>query len=244
MSAVLGRQVFTILTEPDTPTTRLLIMAHGFRGSSTGPAREFVDLERLLVEDGIACLRFDQPGSGNSDGDFRDSSFNVWIDTIAELACRYRDEGCKVALLGQSMGGAATLVATSRPAIQSRLPAVILWSPGVNDSSEFPDRTFIESPETEYVDEGGQRVRSNFWRESHAAGFFGALDQFGGAIHVVFGEHDHFDPEGLRHHAIARIKARAHEVNILPGQDHSSWDYDVVQQVYELERAFLRKHLM
>lgn len=145
MSVALGRQVFTILTEPDTPTARLLIMAQGFRGSSTGPAREFVDLERLLVEEGIACLRFDQPGSGNSDGDFRDSSFNVWIDTIAELARRYLDEGYRVALLGQSMGGTATLVATARPAVKDRVPAVILWAPGINDNDEFPERHFLRN---------------------------------------------------------------------------------------------------
>lgn len=79
--------------------------------------------------------------------------------------------------------------------------------------------------------------------ESHAAGFFTSLDQFGGAIHLVFGEQDHFDPEGLRHHAIARVSALGHQVTVLPGQDHSSWDYDVTQGVYELDRKFLRKHL-
>jgi hypothetical protein len=32
---VLGRRVFTIFTEPEEPTDRLLIMAHGFKGNST-----------------------------------------------------------------------------------------------------------------------------------------------------------------------------------------------------------------
>jgi hypothetical protein len=37
--------------------------------------------------------------------------------------------------------------------------------------------------------------------------------------------------------------AFGHEVTVLPGQDHSSWHYDVAQQVYEMEREFLRKNL-
>ena len=242
---VLGRSIFTVLTEPDEPTTRLLLMSHGFRGNSTGPAREFVDLERLLVEDGVACLRFDQPGSGNSDGDFRDSSFNVWVDTIAELARHYLEADYRVALLGQSMGGAATIVATSRSEVSDRIPAVILWSPGIGDSNEFPGKGLLELPfpGAEYVEEQGQRVRADFWREAQGAGVFAALDGFRGALHVVFGEHDRFDSDGLRFHAIDRIKARGHQVTTLPGQDHSSWDYDVAQGVYELERAFLSQYL-
>jgi pimeloyl-ACP methyl ester carboxylesterase len=172
------------------------------------------------------------------------------VDAIAELARRHLEAGRRVALLGQSMGGAATLVATSRTAIRDRVPAVILWSPGINDNAEFPERDFDEQPflelpfpGAEYVDEAGQRVRGGFWREAYAAGFFAALDAFKGAIHMTFGEHDRFDPEGLRRHAIARVKARGHDVTALPGQDHSSWDYDVAQEVYALEREFLRQHL-
>ena len=243
---ILGREVFTLLAEPAEATNRLLIMSHGFRGSSIGPAREFFDLERLLVDDGIACLRFDQPCSGNSDGDFRDSSFDVWIDTITELARRQLDAGFRVAVLGQSMGGLATMVATSKPELRDRITAVILWAPGINDSAEFPGRDWLELPfpGASYVDEEGRRVRADFWREAHNAGFFGALDEFGGAIHLVFGEHDRFDPDGLRHHAIERVRARGHEVTVLPGQDHSIWDYDLAQGVYGLERDFLQKHLV
>jgi uncharacterized protein len=245
LTNVSGRQVFTILTEPDEPTGRLLIMAHGFRGHSTGPARTFVDLERLLIADGIACLRFDQPGSGNSEGDFYDSSFNAWVDTIAELARSHLQTGRKVALLGQSMGGSASIIATARQQILGGISAVILWAPGANDNFEYPDESYLELPfpDADYVEENGQRVGADYWRQAHQAGFYRALDGFDGAIHLVYGEHDQFDPDGLRSRVIDRVRAKGQPVTILAGQGHSSWDYALTQDVYRLEREFLKHSL-
>jgi hypothetical protein len=65
-------------------------------------------------------------------------------------------------------------------------------------------------------------VRADFWREAHKAGFFAGLDAFRGPIHLVFGEHDRFDPDGLRFHAAKRFEEKSHLVSILDGQDHSS----------------------
>jgi pimeloyl-ACP methyl ester carboxylesterase len=242
---VLGRRVFTILTEPDEPTDRLLIMSHGFRGESTGPAREFVDLERLLVADSIACLRFDQPCSGNSEGDFRDSSFLAWIDTIVELAGRHLDAGYRVALLGQSMGASATMIAASREPLLGRIPVIVLWVPDPKENLHQADRGYatLIGETAGYVDEGGQRVRSDFWREANQAGFFSALEAYRGRIHLVYGEDDIFVPPELRAKVIAWVEAKGQTVTVLPGKDHSSWDYDVAQEVYGLERDFLRTHL-
>jgi pimeloyl-ACP methyl ester carboxylesterase len=197
---ILGREVFTILAEPDEATNQLLIMAHGFRGNSTGPARGFVDLERLLVADGIACLRFDQPGSGNSDGDFRESSFNLWVETIAELARRNLDAGRRVALLGQSMGASAAMIAAGRPKLRDRIPALVLWVPDPKEDLQHPDERYatLIGEVDGYVDEGGQRVRGAFWREAGRAGFYSALEAYPGAIHLVYGEDDVYVPPKTR----------------------------------------------
>ncbi|MCK4860022.1 MAG: hypothetical protein KAS87_05645, partial [Candidatus Omnitrophica bacterium] len=55
------KQVFCILSEPKQIQNKMVIMSHGFRGSSIGPARTFVDFARLLVKNGFSVLRFDQP---------------------------------------------------------------------------------------------------------------------------------------------------------------------------------------
>ncbi len=60
---------------------RLVVMAHGFKGSKIGPSRYFVTLAREVALRGISVFRFDQPGSGDSSGAFEDSSFAHWISS-------------------------------------------------------------------------------------------------------------------------------------------------------------------
>ena len=101
---VLGHRIAAVTHEPDQPSGRVVVMAHGFRSSKIGPSRYFVPLARALVVRGIAAFRFDQPGSGDSSGDFDDSSFATWIDTIEHFARQSIEAGNDVALLGQSVG--------------------------------------------------------------------------------------------------------------------------------------------
>ena len=128
-----NKNIFCILNEPDDSKKQIVIFSHGFRSSTIGPARTFVDFSRILNKEGISTLRFDQPNCGNSEGDFLDSSFNEWVNTTTYFAKKYLDLGYKVILLGQSMGGATTIAATARIDLKNIIPCIILWSPGVND---------------------------------------------------------------------------------------------------------------
>ena len=105
-----NKQVFCILTETEPIQKKIVIMSHGFRGSSIGPARSFVDFEKLLVKEGFSVLRFDQPCGGNSEGDCLNSSFNEWVQTTSYFAQKYLDQDYQVVLLGQSMGATTTMV--------------------------------------------------------------------------------------------------------------------------------------
>jgi len=95
-----NKNVFCVLSEAEENKKQIVIMSHGFRGSSIGPARTFVDFARILNDNGISTLRFDQPNSGNSEGDYFESSFNEWVDTTTYFAKKYLDLGYKVLLLG------------------------------------------------------------------------------------------------------------------------------------------------
>ena len=56
----------------DAGSKKIVIFCHGYRGTSVGPSRFFVLVAKKLAEAGISSLRFDQYGSGNSEGDFLD----------------------------------------------------------------------------------------------------------------------------------------------------------------------------
>ena len=79
-----GHKIATVFH--DGGNKRIVIFCHGYRGTSIGPSRFFVRAADKLASEGISSLRFDQFGSGNSEGDFFYSSFNDWLSTTKEIA--------------------------------------------------------------------------------------------------------------------------------------------------------------
>lgn len=228
-----GKKVFCVLSEPKSNQKKIVIMSHGFRSSSVGPARTFVDFARILNKNGFSVLRFDQPNSGNSEGDYLETSYNEWVNTIVYFAKKHLDQGYKVALLGQSMGGAATVVATSRPELKDKIPCILLWVPGVNEED-------FNGKADEIFEESGQKYKGKFWIEAREADFFKCLDNYDGRIHLVYGEKDKYISQDLRNKVINLVKSKSQQTKVLKGQNHSPWEYDLCQEVYDEELKMLK----
>lgn len=231
-----NKQIFHILSEPADKQKRIVIMSHGFRGNSTGPARSFVNFEKILLKNGISVLRFDQPNCGNSEGDFINSSFKEWINTISYFAKKYLNLNYQIALMGQSMGATATIIAASQKNIRNRIPCVLLWVPDA--------KTNVDVDPNKIYEEDGQKYKGIFWIEAKNADFFGALKKYPGNIHLVYGEKDKYVSKKLREKTIKKIKDKNQQYMILPKQDHSSWDFDIAQEVYKKEVKFLLKNFL
>ena len=98
---------------PDSPPRAFAIFAHCFAGSRHTPGAARVC--KRLTSFGIACLRFDFPGLGQSEGDFADTSFSQNIADIGAAAQWLADNYAPPQLLiGHSLGGAASLAAASQ----------------------------------------------------------------------------------------------------------------------------------
>lgn len=69
-------------------------------------------ISRALTESGIAVLRFDFTGLGNSDGDFSNTNFST---SVSDLTCAYNhlmaSNMVPELLIGHSLGGATVLAA-------------------------------------------------------------------------------------------------------------------------------------
>lgn len=93
---------------------KVVCMFHGFTGNKTEHNGHFRTLARQLAKKGVASIRMDYHGNGESDGEFYDFSYNNSIDDakrIIEYA--HNLEGIEeVYVLGFSFGGAvASMVA-------------------------------------------------------------------------------------------------------------------------------------
>ena len=89
------------------------LFAHCFTCGKISRAATFIS--RALAERGIATLRFDFTGLGNSDGDFANTSFLSNIDDLLAATDFLRQNYEAPSLLvGHSLGGAAVLAAAGK----------------------------------------------------------------------------------------------------------------------------------
>ena len=108
-----GHDLAARLETPAGEPRACAVFAHCFTCSKDSKAAAYIG--QALAARGIAVLRFDFTGLGQSGGDFADSSFSSNIDDIV-CAARYLRENHRAPqiLIGHSLGGAAVLAAAGQ----------------------------------------------------------------------------------------------------------------------------------
>ncbi|TCT19543.1 bifunctional alpha/beta hydrolase/OsmC family protein [Thiobaca trueperi] len=107
-------------TPPERVTTaRYALFAHCFTCSKDIAAASRIS--RALAARGIAVLRFDFTGLGNSDGDFANTNFSSNVaDLLAAARKLEQDFQAPALLIGHSLGGAAVLAAAPQlPSVEA-----------------------------------------------------------------------------------------------------------------------------
>lgn len=132
-----GLKLFGVLHLPEhfTPPFPAVLMIHGLAGTKAGRHRLYVRLAEKLSKMGIASLRLDMRGCGDSEGDFS----RITVDTQVADALLGLDfltshpfiSKDQIGILGRSMGGAvAVLVAKEAMKRQTMtLCSMALWCP-------------------------------------------------------------------------------------------------------------------
>jgi uncharacterized protein len=130
---VQGQRLWGMLhlpVEAQTAVPAVLIL-HGFTGQRMEPHRLFVLFSRLLAEHGIASMRFDFRGSGESEGTFDEMTPSREVtDVVAAydfLRSRAEIDSSKLGLLGLSMGGMVAALSVGQPGLTFK--ALSLWAP-------------------------------------------------------------------------------------------------------------------
>lgn len=97
---------------PDSAPQAFAIFAHCFAGSRHTPGAARVS--KQLTNFGVATLRFDFPGLGQSEGNFAETSFSQNVADIQAAATWLAENySAPQLLMGHSLGGAASLAAAS-----------------------------------------------------------------------------------------------------------------------------------
>ncbi len=102
----------------------IVICCHGLTGTRVGSAYRFVAIARRLADEGIACLRFDFRGCGESDGRFIDVTIpSLLADlqaAIEAVRARVECDAGRMGIVGSSFGAyTASLAAGSLVGLRS-----------------------------------------------------------------------------------------------------------------------------
>ncbi len=128
-----GEAVLGVLHLPERTPAPGIIMCHGFTGHKAETHRLFVAAARDFCGRGLAALRFDFRGSGDSAGEFRDMTISREIaDAQAALdflAFRPEVDADRLGVLGLSFGGCVAACLAGR---DERVRALILWAAVAN----------------------------------------------------------------------------------------------------------------
>jgi len=167
-----GQQVVGMLHLPEgSGRFPAALLLHGFTGTKVEPHRMFVKISRTLAEHGIASLRFDFRGSGDSAGDFEDMTIRSEVadslEAIKFLARHKHINSRRLALIGLSMGGAVAAHVVARE--KHRIKSLVLLAPvaegeGILDELSTPEAV-SSLAETGITDQDGNLVGVPFIRQ-------------------------------------------------------------------------------
>ena len=151
-----GQTLAAILDLPGTRPKAYALFAHCFTCSKN--LKAVANIARSLNDNGIAVLRFDFTGLGESEGEFSDTNFSGNVaDLLAAASYLEVSHAAPSILIGHSLGGTAVLQAASD--IPSAVAVVTIGSPAQpNHVSRLldGDRDEIESAGVATVQLGGR----------------------------------------------------------------------------------------
>lgn len=143
------------------------VILPGLDGTKVGPHRLLLDLSLYLEKLGIASVRYDFAGGGDSDGSTEDitlaSEIRDSIAMIESVMCDSRFDSHNVSLIGFSLGGyVASIVANQ---LGSSVKKLVMLSPLCNIRAIVEQMLAGVSSEVRYVDYIGNRLNIESARE-------------------------------------------------------------------------------
>ena len=229
-----------------------VVIMHGFTGQRLESGFLFRALSRALETAGVASLRFDFYGSGESDGDFIDmTASSERADALAALDFfRSQDaiDAERVGMLGLSFGGFMTACTVGRRGDQVK--AAVLWS-AAGDSIKHKGEDLSEEDqrslkERGWVDQSGLQLGRAFFGDIVQHDPYAEIAKYAGPVLVIHGTKDASVPLSHAEKYVGVLEARSKGATdhlFLQGADHVflNWDHRqvIIPKTVDWFRAYL-----
>jgi pimeloyl-ACP methyl ester carboxylesterase len=225
-----------------------VVFVHGFSNNRM-ENRSFVQMSRLLESSGIASVRFDLSGHGESDGDFFDVTITGEIAEARSVVKAVRafdfTDSDRIGLLGMSMGAVvAGIVAAEEPGTR----ALCLWSPAAVAPFEVGAGRLkgrdiaAEIKEKGYFDADGHRMSPALVEDITNLDVYRRSRTYAGPVRIIHGDKDDIAPVSYARRYLDHYDGNA-ELEVVPGADHGWNTVPHRTRLHQSTLRFLREHL-
>lgn len=223
-----------------------VVFFHGFTGDRMESHWIFIRCARALAQAGIASLRFDFYGSGESEGEFREVTLRgEMADARAAVKYFRRQKGIdsdRVGLCGLSLGGC--IAASIAAGVQAQ--ALVLWSALAHPARL---RELAETSAKPIAGGGGaleydaREISPRFMDDAAKIEPVRSLARFTGPTLIIHPEKDSAVPLSHAEDFFHAAGARRKEKVIVAGADHTfssiAWERQVIERTVEWFRRYL-----
>ncbi|MHC5054918.1 MAG: alpha/beta hydrolase family protein [Planctomycetota bacterium] len=203
-----------------------VVILHGFTGNRIGNGFVYVHTSRALARAGVASLRFDFAGSGESEGRFEDMSVLTELEdartALEFLGSREGVDMARLGVLGHSVGGFVAAMLLEDARLSSGVLCASVADKALFDAGAPPDAD-EQLDRQGYVAIGPHRIGRRFGEDAERADSLGCLARSRADVLVMHGEADEAVPPEHAHllagAAAGRSGART-EIVMVPEADH------------------------
>lgn len=243
----MGERISTFIHVPDKTPAPAIIFSHGFTGNKIEAHRLFVRAARRASKEGFVAVRFDFRGSGESDGEFEDttissevSDLNAILNFIVEKKEVVKE---KIGLVGLSLGGVVSIITASKNPI---VKAVCTWSSPAYfkpppKSSFLGDLSQLEKG---YLDlPSGYRIKRSFFEDAQKYDVLDSCAKISPRpLLIIHGSNDNIAP--IDHaQALYEEAGEPKKIVIIEGADHSFNRRDWEDKVIDLTIEWFKENL-
>ncbi len=218
-----------------------VLMCHGFTGHKSESHRLFVHTARRFAQEGIAALRFDFLGSGDSEGLFEEMTIRGEVEDALNALSFLRElprvDASRIAMLGFSLGGCVVALALPRA---GAVKTLVLWAPVSNPMRWMPPTGVPDKPQNR----GGFLVGVNFFRELPELKPLESVRSYKGSVLVLHGSADQaVSPDEGRAYERAFVSATRFEFRLIENADHTFTQPEAERTLIEQTTEWLGTHL-
>ena len=198
-----GKKIYGILHLPRNPSPPFVVASHGLFSSKE--SEKFVAIGEFFSAQGIALIRYDHQGCGESEGDLSATTASSRIkdlEAIVDLAVHHPLLSDRFGLLGSSMGG---FISIFKGATDLRVKALALWATPshLGDKKQGADEALLKDA---------------FYADAKKYDAGQAIKNLGNCL-ILHGETDELVPLSQAGELYAAARSPKH-LEVFPGGDH------------------------